>query len=104
MYCDYFGLRCLPFEDRADPRFYFPTLDSEAILQATEDECQLGGRMNLILGESGTGKTLLARVLLRRLAATDHPVILSWPVGGMSDLLRETCKGFGVTLPATAQP
>ena len=31
MYCEFFGLRCRPFEDRADTRFFFATPDAEEI-------------------------------------------------------------------------
>ena len=100
MYANHFGLRCLPFEDRADVQFFFPTAASEEAVAAMEYEAHYGKGMALILGESGTGKTLLIRTLLQRLNATDHSVIVTWPASGGMDLARECCKGFGVSLPS----
>lgn len=101
MYVNFFGLRSHPFEDRADTQFFYPTPDAEEVVAAMEYEAHYGKGMALVLGEAGTGKTLLIRALLLRLEPVDHPVVLTWPAGGGLDLIRETCKGFGVTLPAT---
>ncbi|MCH7595738.1 MAG: AAA family ATPase [Planctomycetes bacterium] len=101
MYANHFGLRCLPFEDRADVQFFFPTAASEEAVAAMEYETHYGKGMALVLGEAGTGKTLLIRTLLQRLHATDHSVIVTWPASGGMDLVRECCKGFGVSLSST---
>ncbi len=99
MYCDFFGLRCRPFEDRADPRFFCATSDGNEALAVMEYEARFGKGMALVLGDTGTGKTLLIRTLLQRLHATDHVVVLTCPSGGSMNLVRETCKAYGVTLP-----
>ncbi|MCH7840270.1 MAG: AAA family ATPase, partial [Planctomycetes bacterium] len=101
MYCGFFGLRCPPFEDRADPQFTYATSPFEEALAALEYEAHFGQGMTLALGEAGTGKTQLIRSLLMRLHSTDHAVVVTWPVGGEMDLVRETCKGFGVTLSSS---
>ncbi len=104
MYCDFFGLRCRPFEDRADTQFFFPRADCEEALAAMDYEAHYGKGMSLVLGEAGTGKTLLIRVLLQRLHASDQVVVLPWPSAGQMELLRESAKGFGVSLPSTGHP
>ncbi len=101
MYCDFFGLRFRPFEDRADTRLFHPTGACEEALAMMEYECHYGKGMALLLGEAGTGKTLLVRMLLQRLHATDHVVVLTWPSAAQTDLFRETSKAFGVTLPSS---
>ncbi len=99
MYCDFFGLRCRPFEDRADTQFCYAYPDWEEALAATIYELHHGRGVALVLGEAGTGKTLLIRSLLHRLNASDRVIVLTWPSMAGMDLMRETCKALGVTLP-----
>ena len=101
MYCEFFGLRCRPFEDKADARFYHATAECDEALASMEYESRYGKGATLILGDAGTGKTLLVRTLLQRLHATDHAVVVAWPASGEMSLIREVCKRFGVTLPAS---
>ncbi len=101
MYCNFFGLRCRPFEDHCDTRFFYATADSEETLAAMEYEAHYGMGMVLVTGEAGTGKTLLIRSLLQRLTGSDQVVVLTWPSNGQMELLRETAKGFGVSLPTS---
>ncbi|MCH8913784.1 MAG: AAA family ATPase, partial [Planctomycetes bacterium] len=103
MYCDFFGLRCRPFEDRADTQFFFTAADCEEALAAMDYEAHYGKGMALVLGEAGTGKTLLIRILLQRLHASDHVVVLTWAQSGKMNLIRETAKAFGVSLPPSHQ-
>lgn len=101
MYTAFFGLRCLPFEDRADAQFFFPAAEHEETLAAMEYEAHYGTGIGLVLGEAGTGKTLLIRALLSRLHATDHVAVITTPANGAAEILRECCKGFGVSLPSS---
>ena len=81
MYCDFFGLRANPFEDRADARLYCPTPDHEEAIAGMEYAAHYGKGLSLLLGAAGTGKTMLVRVLAQRLHATDHVVVLTVPTG-----------------------
>ncbi len=99
MYCNFFGLRCRPFEDRADTRFLYATADCEEALAAMEYEGCYGEGMALVLGGAGTGKTLLIRSLLQRLDTSHRVVVLTWPATGQINFIREAAKGFGVSLP-----
>ena len=101
MYCDFFGLRCRPFEDRPDTQFFYATGGCEEALAAMEYESRFGQGFALIVGEAGTGKTLLVRTLLQRMPPSDHVVVLNGRPGGQMDLTREVCRGFGVTLQAS---
>ena len=88
MYCDFFGLRCRPFEDRADAQFFYATAELEETLAAMEYKARYDRGVSLILGGAGTGKTMLVRTLLPRLSATDHVVVLTWRPNGKDDLIR----------------
>lgn len=101
MYSEFFGLRTLPFEDRADTQFYFATPETEETLASLKYELHFGSGLGFITGDTGTGKTTLIRTLLTRLDPTDQVTVLTWPSGGRTDLVREACKGFGVTLPSS---
>ncbi|MBI3834434.1 MAG: AAA family ATPase [Planctomycetes bacterium] len=101
MYRDFFGISTSPFEDRADTKFLFTTPEIEEVLASMEYETRHGSGVLLVLGEPGTGKTLLARAFIGRIPVTDHAVVLTCPTTGEIDFLREACKGFGVSLPST---
>jgi len=101
MYRDFFGISSSPFEDRADTKFFFATPDNEEVLASMEYETRHGSGVLLVLGEPGTGKTLLARAFLGRIPVTDHAIVITCPTSGEIDFLRETCKGFGVSLPTS---
>ncbi len=103
MYCDYFGLRCLPFEDRADPQFFFATSDCAKALAALESETHDDSGMALLVAEAGVGKTLLLRTFVKQLDPSERAVVLTRPPDGQMSLIRETAKGFGVVLPASHQ-
>ncbi len=99
MYEKFFGLRCMPFEDRIQLEFLFTNPDIEEVLASMECELRYRQGLGFVVGESGTGKTLLIRSLLTKLDPQDPAIVVKCPVDGQMDIIRETCKGFGVTLP-----
>ncbi|MCH8252816.1 MAG: AAA family ATPase, partial [Planctomycetes bacterium] len=101
MYCDFFGLRERPFDDRADTRFLYLTPALEEMLAALEYHVRFGHGLSVVLGDAGIGKTTVLRALLARLHATDHMVVVTARAGETKSLIRETAKGFGLTLAAS---
>lgn len=101
MYSEFFGLRTLPFEDRADTQFYFATPEIEEALASLLYELHHGSGLGFVTGEAGTGKTMLIRTLLTRLDKIDQVTVLTWSAQNRTDVIREACKGFGVTLPSS---
>jgi len=60
------GLESEPFSSTPDPRFFYPSDEYRECLQKLEIAIRLRRGLNVILGEVGTGKTTLSRVLLQR--------------------------------------
>lgn len=60
------GLRREPFSSTPDPSFFYLSDEYRECLQKLEISIRLRRGLNLILGEVGTGKTTLSRVLLQR--------------------------------------
>jgi len=88
MYESYWQLQQKPFENCADPRFYYPGESSQAALLKLRYavENRRGGA--LLAGASGTGKTLIVAMLRGLLAETYAPFVhLVFPQMSTADLL-----------------
>ncbi|MHC5111206.1 MAG: ExeA family protein, partial [Planctomycetota bacterium] len=101
MYSKFFGLSGMPFEERADTHYYYPVSSTEEALAFLEYESKYGRSLASIVGDAGTGKTLLIRSMLMRYEPNDQVVVLTWAKGSQAHLVREVCKVFGVTLPTS---
>lgn len=64
MYKDFFGLQEFPFNVNPDPRFLFPTRETEEALACMTYGIQQRRGFVLLTGEVGTGKTTLLNKLL----------------------------------------
>lgn len=98
---NYFGLRSFPFEDRADTKYFYFTAMGEETLAAMENEILHDTGLTLLIGQAGTGKTLLLRALQTRLQESCRPVVLTCPENGKLNLVRECCKRFGGSFPTS---
>jgi type II secretory pathway predicted ATPase ExeA len=88
MYESYWQLRQKPFENTADPRFYFPGESHQAALLKLRYaiENRRGGA--LLAGAAGTGKTLLANMLRSNLGQRFAPMVhLVFPQMSTAELL-----------------
>ncbi len=88
MYETYWQLDEKPFENCADPRFYYPGESPQAALLKLRYavENRRGGA--LLTGASGTGKTLIVAMLRRMLGETHAPFVhLVFPQMSTADLL-----------------
>ncbi len=63
----HFGLSTAPFDGRPDPGLFYGTPCFAETLATLEYAVGSGKACTLVLGESGSGKTLLGRVLVQRL-------------------------------------
>ncbi len=72
-----FQLRMRPFPTTPDAQFYYPASSHEAALNALA--CAIDDQQGLVLltGEPGTGKTLLAHLLLQRLGSQFNTALIT---------------------------
>lgn len=89
-YCEYFRLQRMPFNDNVNPEFFYRTESHETafirLMLCAKHRKSLG----LVWGRSGTGKTLLAQMLLSALSESDFipVVVLANPGMSRTGLLR----------------
>lgn len=100
MYLQSYGLKEPPFARAPDERFAWLDRRLQAILNRLEREILMGsGGIMLLTGEYGSGKTLMARLLLSRLAEADVRVARIRYTGVSADELLETvCHALRVPL------
>jgi len=67
MYTKYFGLNKPPFKITPDPEFFFPGGNRGAVLEALLYAVSRGEGIVKVVGEVGSGKTMLCRMLEREL-------------------------------------
>ena len=99
MYESFYGLTAKPFQKTPDPRFFFRSEGHQEaldrLLYAVEER-----ELTVLVGEVGTGKTLLTRALLDELDDTRHEVaMLINPRLAPTQLLRALAVEWGVTKP-----
>ena len=77
MYESYWNLKTKPFEIGCDPAFYFPAQGHQAVLMKLRYLLETRRGNGLLLGECGTGKSLLVAMLaeLRRSGSAIGPFI-----------------------------
>jgi type II secretory pathway predicted ATPase ExeA/Tfp pilus assembly protein PilF len=94
MYLEHFGLNELPFRLMPDPRFYCAKGTQQQVADALSAVLRGGESVVRIIGEVGTGKTLLCRRLARTLACEYRAVELSGSAIGSDGLLRAVLDGL----------
>ncbi len=88
MYYDYFGLNQPPFRITPDTSLFFPGGDRGAILNAMIYAITSGEGIVKVVGEVGSGKTMLCRMLAVELPANVEVVYLANPNLSPDDILR----------------
>ncbi len=94
MYAEFFGLRELPFNNTPDPRFFYPTPDHEEALASLVYAVKERKGFVLLTGEVGAGKTLIARMMLRRLGTGIAFANINHAVSSTRDLMESLCAEF----------
>ncbi|MFH1282893.1 MAG: AAA family ATPase [bacterium] len=93
------GLEKEPFSTSPDPEFFYKSKDHQSALSRLEIAIRLKRGLNLILGDVGTGKTTLGRILVQRFNKEGNFIFhLMLDPGHKSEylFLQNVCKMFGI--------
>lgn len=93
------GLENEPFSTSPDPKFFYPSVSHNSALKRIEIAIRLKRGLNVLLGDVGTGKTTLSRMLLQTFEGEPgfiFHMILDPSYRSEFQLLSSLCKIFGV--------
>ena len=103
MYLSYWQLTKKPFENTPDPQFIYLSKQHEEALPRMLYAIQEKKGAALITGEYGSGKTLLTRVLLSKLAENEYQLaLLLNPLLSPTQLIKEVIHQLGGSISASA--
>jgi general secretion pathway protein A len=103
MYQEFYGLRELPFELTANPRFLFLTAKQREALSILQYGLFAAKSMTLLVGEAGTGKSTLIRAALESDRCRDvHCVYLNNPMLSTADFITMLAGRFQLGPEAAA--
>jgi type II secretory pathway predicted ATPase ExeA len=99
MYYEYFGLKQAPFKITPDTSLFYPGGNRGEILNALIYAVTSGEGIVKVVGEVGSGKTMLCRMLQQELPASVEIVYLANPSLSPQDILHAIA--FELKLPVT---
>jgi len=103
MYQAYWQLQEKPFENTPDPRFIYWSRQHEEALSRMIYVVRERKGAAMLTGEYGSGKTLLTRVLIKELSASEYQTALMLnPMLSPSQLIKEMIRQLGGTVAASA--
>lgn len=97
MYLEYYGLSDKPFELSPDPRFLFLTPGHREALEGVRRGIENRKGLIVLIGEVGTGKTILIHALLGRLPEKIKTVLIFHPTFNFKEFLEEIFNELGET-------
>jgi type II secretory pathway predicted ATPase ExeA len=102
MYLKYYGLAKQPFTITPDTDLFFSGNERGAALEALLFTINSGCGITKVIGEVGTGKTLLCRMLANQLPLHVDVVYLANPSLSPEDMLHALAIELGLSLPPQA--
>ncbi len=101
MYLEHFGLNEPPFRITPHPEFFFVGAERGATLEALIYAVLAGEGLVKVVGEVGSGKTMLCRVLIERLPASVDSVYIANPAMKPDELMLMIADDLGIVCDAT---
>jgi MSHA biogenesis protein MshM len=98
MYCDFFGLKTAPFRVTPDTSLFYAGGEREALLNAIVYAISHGDGMVKVVGEVGSGKTMLTRMLEKQLPDSVTIIYLPNPSLAAKDLVFAIGHELGLEL------
>ncbi len=88
MYLEHFNLEQSPFQEEPDPNIFFPEAQREETCRSLLKDIVSGKPLVKLIGQEGSGKTLLCRMVIDLLPDDYDWVFIDNPIGSFDDLLR----------------
>jgi len=98
-YCEHFGLQRMPFADNVNPEFFYRTQTHEAAFVKMMMCAKHHKALGLVWGRSGTGKTLLAQMLLSAFGEGEFIPVVILATPGMSKMGLLACIADELEIP-----
>lgn len=99
MYCQHFGFSKPPFRITPDPELFFAGGNRGAVLDALLYAVGRGEGIVKVVGEVGSGKTMLCRMLARELPAHCEIIYLANPSLGPEEILPAIAGELRIAVP-----
>ena len=96
MYLDHFGLREAPFKITPHTEFFFAGANRGETLDALIYAITAGEGIVKVVGEVGSGKTMLCRVLMERLPQTVETIYLAVPSLSRDEMIGVIAGDLGI--------
>ena len=96
MYCEFYRLQMMPFENTPDPRFFFASEDHREALASIEYTIRMRKGMVLISGEIGSGKTTVSYALQHSVGDAAHVALIRQGLNTGRQLLKQICKAMAL--------
>ncbi|HIJ37539.1 MAG TPA: AAA family ATPase [Rhodospirillaceae bacterium] len=97
-YLAHFGLKDHPFALTPNTDYYYPTQENANIIASLDFALRRDTGIIKIVGEVGTGKTLLCRLLVNKLIDTDAVAYINAPQADTQSIIRAVCSEFGIAV------
>lgn len=95
-YLAHFGLKEHPFTLTPNVDYYYPTQETANIVASLDFALRRDSGIIKVVGEVGTGKTLLCRLLMHKLEEGEKVAYINAPQADARSIVRTVCEEFGV--------